>query len=89
MEFLQQLGSLPIFLLMILIFYFLIIRPQINQQKKHANLLKNLKKDDKVITNSGICGKIVEIRPNNKVIIKSNATTTFELIKSNIVSIEN
>ena len=88
MDFLQKLGSLPIFLLMILIFYFLIIRPQLNQQKKHTNLLKNLKKGDKVITTGGICGKIIDFKSNNTVIINSNNNSTIKIIKNHIVSVE-
>ena len=86
MEFLQKLGSLPIFILMVVVIYFLMIRPQIIQQKNHGNLINNLKKGDKVITQSGIVGTIIQIN-NNKVIIKSN-NTNIEILKNYIVSIE-
>ena len=55
---LQTLGPLPIYLLIFVAIYFIMIRPQINQQKKHASLLNNLKKGDKVITQGGIIGNI-------------------------------
>lgn len=41
-----------------LIFYFLLIRPQQKQQKEHQNLISNVKKGDKMITNGGIWGEI-------------------------------
>ncbi len=43
------------------IFYFLILRPQQQQRKKHEEFLKNLKKGDKVITTGGIIGEIKNI----------------------------
>ncbi len=46
---------------MILIFYFLLIRPQTKQAKQHREFLAGLKRGDKVITASGIYGKIVQI----------------------------
>lgn len=43
------------------IFYFLILRPQQQQRKKHEEFLKNLKKGEKVITTGGIIGEIKSI----------------------------
>lgn len=49
---------LPLILIMV-IFYFLMILPAQRRQKKTAQMLKNLKTGDKVITNGGIFGTIV------------------------------
>jgi preprotein translocase subunit YajC len=60
-------GALGMFLPMILvfaIFYFLMIRPQQKQQKKHREMLGNIKKGDEVVTASGIHGKIFAIADN-------------------------
>ncbi|MGO9621439.1 MAG: preprotein translocase subunit YajC [Desulfobaccales bacterium] len=46
---------------MVAIFYFLLIRPQQQKAKEHKALLANLKKGDRVITNGGIIGTIVNI----------------------------
>ncbi len=46
----------------IAIFWFLLIRPQRVQQKKHEELLKQLKKGDEVITAGGIVGRIVHVK---------------------------
>ena len=54
-------GLLDILLpagLVMLVFYFLLIRPQQKTAKEHQNLINSLKRDDEVITNSGIHGKI-------------------------------
>ena len=56
MEIVQQL--LP-FIFLIAIMYFIIIRPQQQQAKKHKEMLANLKKGDKIVTNGGL---IVEVK---------------------------
>ncbi|MDD2901737.1 MAG: preprotein translocase subunit YajC [Syntrophales bacterium] len=47
--------------LMVVIFYFLLIRPQQKKAKEHRTFLDNLKRGDRVITNGGICGEITAI----------------------------
>lgn len=54
-------SSLFILVAFIAIFYFLLIRPQRKQQKAHEELVKNLKKGDRVVTVGGIMGRIVHI----------------------------
>lgn len=57
------------FLLMILVFWLLIIRPQARKQKELANMLQGLKEDDKVITTSGIYGRVVSIKPDKDIVV--------------------
>ena len=45
-----------------LIFYFLLIRPQQKQVKKHEKMLEDLKKGDKILTNGGLYGTIVGVK---------------------------
>ena len=62
-----QAGGLMSFLPLVLIFvifYFLLIRPQQKKAKEHKNMLDNLKKGDKVILSGGEYGVIEEVRPN-------------------------
>jgi len=47
-------------LLMFAVFYFLLIRPQQKKQRRHQDMLKSLKVGDKVMTNGGIVGTIIE-----------------------------
>jgi|YNPNPStandDraft_1061719.scaffolds.fasta_scaffold136436_2 preprotein translocase subunit YajC len=51
-------------LLMFLVFYFLLIRPQQKRVKQHKELLANLKRGDEVVTTGGIHGKITGITEN-------------------------
>ena len=56
-------SMLPI-ILMFVILYFLMIRPQMKRQKEHRNLVANLSKGDEVITGGGILGKITKVSDN-------------------------
>jgi len=47
--------------LMVVIFYFLLIRPQQKKAKDHRLFLENLKRGDRVITTGGLCGEITAI----------------------------
>lgn len=53
-------GMMPI-ILMFVVLYFLMIRPQMKRQKEHRNLVENLAKGDEVITGGGLLGKISKI----------------------------
>ena len=57
-------SFLPLILIFV-IFYFLLIRPQSKKAKEHKQMLENLKKGDKVMTNGGIYGIIEEIDADN------------------------
>jgi len=56
-------SLLPL-ILIIVVFYFFMIRPQMKKQKELKNFRQNLKVGDKVITSGGIYGKINDIRDN-------------------------
>lgn len=56
----QFLQLAPI-LLMVVLFYFMLIRPQQKRQKEHQNMLTNLKRGDSVVLSSGVLGKIVRV----------------------------
>ncbi|KGD94071.1 preprotein translocase subunit YajC [Achromobacter sp. RTa] len=53
-------GMLPI-ILMFVILYFLMIRPQMKRQKEHRNLLAALAKGDEVVTAGGMLGKVTKV----------------------------
>jgi len=59
---LGQLGGFLPFILIIVVFYFFMIRPQMKRQKELRKYREALKKGDKVITTSGIYGKVSEIK---------------------------
>ena len=60
-------GFAPLlpFLLIGVIFYFLIIRPQTKQKKQHNTMLSDLTKGDKILTRGGLYGKVVNFQGKN------------------------
>ncbi|MEW5687812.1 MAG: preprotein translocase subunit YajC [Pseudomonadota bacterium] len=54
-----QVIGMPI--LLIVLFYFLMIRPQQKRMKQHQTMLSNLKRGDQVVLSSGMLGKVVRV----------------------------
>ena len=73
--------------LIIIVFYFFMIRPQMKKQKEAKKFIENINKGDKVVTIGGIFGKIVEIR-DNSYIIEVEGGNKLRILKS-AVSMEN
>lgn len=61
-------GSMLPFLAMIVVIYFFMIRPQMSKQKKEKKFQAEIKKGTRVITSSGIHGKIVELNESDNTI---------------------
>jgi preprotein translocase subunit YajC len=59
----QMLSFLPLVLIFV-VFYFLLIRPQQKKAKQHQEMLGKLKKNDEVMTSGGIYGKVVTLADN-------------------------
>ncbi|MGP1478364.1 MAG: preprotein translocase subunit YajC [Capnocytophaga sp.] len=57
----QTLNQLAPFILMFVVLYFLMIRPQMKRQKQEKNFIQAMKKGDRVITKGGMHGRIVEL----------------------------
>jgi len=57
------LGMLPLVLIFVL-FYFMLIRPQTKRAKEHKNMVAALDKGDEIVTNGGMLGKIIELDDN-------------------------
>ena len=59
-----SLTSMLILPLMLVVFYFLLIRPQQKRAKEHQNMLSKLASGDEVVTAGGILGKVTEVSDN-------------------------
>jgi preprotein translocase subunit YajC len=82
----QLLGSpLTLVVLMIVMMYFLIFRPQSQQRKRQMQLLETMKSGDKVVTSSGIVGVIVTVK--DKTISLRSADAKMEVTKSSVTEI--
>jgi len=75
------LSFLPL-ILMFVIFYFLLIRPQQKRQREHAEMVKNLKKGDRVITSGGIIGTVHTLQDDYLVLKVGDQDTKLEVLRS-------
>jgi preprotein translocase subunit YajC len=66
-------GNLGIMAIMVVMFYFVLIRPQQKKAKQHSELLKAVKPGDKVSTSGGILGVVVTVKEKSLVIRSSDA----------------
>lgn len=62
------------------IFYFLIIRPQQKQAKAHREMIANLKKGDKIVTNGGLMVEVVKVE-ETYFVVKNSDGTEMRLVK--------
>jgi preprotein translocase subunit YajC len=82
-------GSiLPMMLVMFLIIYFLMIRPEQKKQKAKQKMMEELKKGDRVLTIGGIHGTVSSMK-GNTVIVKTSDSTTLEVAKTAVSSVLN
>jgi len=65
-----MLMSLLPFILIFVIMYFLILRPQQKRVKSHAEMVKNVRRGDTVVTNGGLVGKITKVIDDDQVEIE-------------------
>lgn len=80
----NPLGTWFMIFAFILIFYFLLIRPQRRQQKEHEAMVDALKKGDEVVTLGGIIGTIVHIKDNDNRVTLRTGDTRIEIDRSKI-----
>ena len=76
-----SLGGLIPFILIFVIFYFLLIRPQQKKVKEHKNMVQNLKRGDSIVTAGGIVGKINKVE-EDFVILQVNNEVEMRLQKT-------
>jgi len=62
-----MLVSLLPFILIFVIMYFLILRPQQKRVKQHAEMVKNVRRGDTVVTNGGLVGKVTKVIDDDQV----------------------
>tara|TARA_Y100001970_G_scaffold265340_1_gene352834 strand:+ start:53 stop:337 length:285 start_codon:yes stop_codon:yes gene_type:complete len=76
-------------ILIFVIFYFFLIRPQQKKIKDHKAMVGALKRGDEVVTSGGIVGKIERIIGNDRVEITVSENVTVEVVQSTIQSLIN
>jgi preprotein translocase subunit YajC len=75
-------GQFIPLILIFVIFYFFLIRPQQKKVKDHKTMVENLKRGDKVVTSGGIIGTVERVMDNDKIEIEITENVKVELIKT-------
>ncbi len=78
-------SFIPILLLFV-IFYFLLIRPQQKKQKQHQDLVSNLRRGDKIVTNGGLYGSVVDVK-DHVIVLKVADDVKVELVKNAVATV--
>lgn len=79
-------SMLPLVFIFV-IFYFLLIRPQQKRQKEHRKLVEALKSGDRIVTNAGIHGLVVNVK-DKTVLVKVADNVKIEFDKGAIVTVD-
>jgi preprotein translocase subunit YajC len=74
-------GQFIPLILIFVIFYFFLIRPQQKKVKEHKTMVESLKKGDKVVTSGGITGTISRVIDNDKVEVEIADNVTVEVVR--------
>ena len=75
-------GQFIPLILIFVIFYFFLIRPQQKKAKDHKTMVENLKRGDKVITSGGIFGRVERVIDNEKVEVEIADNVKVEIFKA-------
>ena len=75
-------GQFIPLILIFVIFYFFLIRPQQKKVKEHKLMVESLKRGDKVITTGGIVGTVERVIDNEKVEVNISENVNVEIVRS-------
>ncbi len=71
-------------LLMFVIFYFLLLRPQQQRAKAHREMVTNIRRGDTVVTSGGIVGKVTKVRDDNEIEVEIADNTRVRVVKATV-----
>ncbi len=80
-------GSFIPLILIFVIFYFFLIRPQQKRAKEHREMLGNLRRGDQVVTQGGVIGKIVKVKDDDEVEVEVAEGVKVRVVKTTIASV--
>ena len=81
-------SFIPIILIFV-IMYFLLIRPQQKKIKEHKSMVEAIRRGDQVLTQGGIIGKITKVKEGEEVEVEVATNVKVTVIKSTIVNVLN
>ncbi len=80
-------NLLPLILIFV-IMYFLLIRPQQKRAKEHREMVANLVRGDMVVTQGGVIGKITQVKKDNEVIVEVADDVHIRVVRSTIAQLK-
>ena len=83
-DFLSQL--MPI-LLMFVIFYMLLLRPQQQRAKAHKEMVANIRRGDTVVTSGGIIGKVTKVKDDGEIEVEIADNTRVRVIRGTVAEV--
>jgi len=75
-------GQFIPLILIFVIFYFFLIRPQQKKVKEHKSMIESIKRGDKVITSGGITGIVERVIDNDKIEVEIAENVKVEIVKA-------
>ena len=87
-SFLQMLPSIGIILVLVVAFYFLLIRPQRKREKQETEMRSSLSVGDEITTTGGIVGRILSVSDDTVVIGTSGDCTKLRIVKGSIARVD-
>ena len=79
-------GPLPLLILMLVVLYFITIRPQMKKQKEHRAMVDALAKGDEVMTSGGLMGRVTALS-DNAISIQIAAGVEVQMQRSAVVQV--
>lgn len=81
-----MLQLVPI-LLMFVIFYFLLFRPQQQRVKQHREMVNNIRRGDTVVTAGGIIGKVTKVKDDSEIEVEIADQTRVRIVKATVADV--
>ncbi len=81
----QMMQTVGMMAIMLVTFYFILIRPQSQQRKKQEEMIKALKKGDKIVTSSGILAVVLSVK--DRTVSVRSEDTKLEILKSAVTQV--
>ncbi len=75
------------FILIIVVFYFLIFRPQQKKAKQHREMLANLRRGDRIVTGGGIVGRIARLEGDKELIVEISPDIRVRIMRSTVAEL--
>ena len=83
-DFLIQIAPL---VLLFAIFYFLLIRPQQQRQKKHQEMVNAVRRGDSVVTAGGLVGRVAKVKDDGEVLVEIADNVQVRVVKSTLADV--